>query len=128
MELLLDTHVFLWWDTEDDALGAPARAAIADPANRVWVSAASPWEIAIKAKKGRLRFEGSPAAQIAANGFAPLSITPEHAEAAGNLDWAHLDPFDRMLVAQAQLERLVLVHADDCIRAFGAVGQLWARR
>lgn len=91
------------------------------------MSAVSPWEIAIKARKGKLRFEGSAANMIEANGFAPLPILPSHGEAAGSLEWEHADPFDRMLVAQAQIERLVLVHADSNIRAFGAVMQLWAR-
>jgi PIN domain nuclease of toxin-antitoxin system len=128
VDLLLDTHVLLWWDQDDRRLSREARHAIADMGNRVFVSAASPWEIAIKARKGKLRFTGSPAALIDANGFLPLAISPAHAEAAGALDWAHRDPFDRMLVVQAQRERLVVVHADPIIRAFDGVTQLWAQR
>lgn len=126
MDLLLDTHVLLWWDGDDPQLSPDVRAAIADADNRVFVSAASPWEIAIKARKGKLRFKGSPAALINANGFLPLAISPAHAEAAGFLRWNHPDPFDRVLVVQAQRERLVLVHADANIRAFAGVTQLWA--
>jgi PIN domain nuclease of toxin-antitoxin system len=126
MDLLLDTHVLLWWDQDDARLSAEARAAIANTDNRVLISAASPWEIAIKAKKGQLRFTGSSAALIDANGFLPLAISPAHAEAAGSLSWTHGDPFDRMLVVQAQHERLVLVHADANIRTFTGVTQLWA--
>lgn len=126
MDLLLDTHVLLWWDRDDSRLSKEARAAIADIDNRVFVSAASPWEIAIKAKKGKLRFTGSPAALIEANGFLPLAISPAHAEAAGSLAWDHADPFDRVLVVQAQHERLVLVHADAHIRVFPGVTQMWA--
>lgn len=92
----------------------------------MFVSAASPWEIAIKAKKGTLRFTGSPAALIEANGFLPLAISPAHAEAAGSLAWDHADPFDRVLVVQAQHQRLVLVHADANIRVFPGVTQMWA--
>lgn len=126
MDLLLDTHVLLWWDQDDAQLSPAARQAIGDMANRVFVSAASPWEIAIKARKGKLRFTGSAAALIDANGFLPLAITALHAEAAGALAWSHADPFDRMLVVQAQREGLVLVHADANIRALTGVSQLWA--
>lgn len=126
MDLLLDTHVLLWWDQGDTRLSPQARRAIADARNRVYVSAASPWEIAIKARKGKLRFTGSPVALIDANGFLPLAISPVHAEAAGTLPWTHRDPFDRVLVVQAQREQLVLVHADPIIRSFDGLTQLWA--
>jgi len=91
------------------------------------VSAASPWEIAIKAHKGKIEFTGSACRLIDANGFLALSMTPEHAEAAGLLEWEHTDPFDRMLVVQACQEELVLVHADTKIRAYKGVAQHWAR-
>jgi PIN domain nuclease of toxin-antitoxin system len=125
-DILIDTHVFLWWQTGDPRLGSEARNVIGDPANRVFVSAASVWEIAIKAQKGRLSFNASPAAAIASIGFHELPILAVEAEAAGNLDWAHTDPFDRLLVAQALRLSLVLVTADDAIRKFGGVSQLWA--
>jgi PIN domain nuclease of toxin-antitoxin system len=126
MDLLLDTHVLLWWDRDDSRLSKDAREAIAHVDNRVFVSAASPWEIAIKARKGKLRFSGSPTALIEANGFLPLAISAAHAAAAGALTWDHEDPFDRVLVVQARDERLVLVHADASIRPFSGVTQLWA--
>lgn len=127
MDLLLDTHVLIWWDQDDPRLSRDARDAIAQTDNRVFVSAASPWEIAIKARKGKLRFDGSPAALIDANGFLPLAISPAHGEAAGSLAWSHPDPFDRVLVAQARQEQLVLVHADPVIRGVDGVMQLWAQ-
>jgi len=127
VKLLLDTHVVLWWDSADEQLGGRARDMIADPDNQIFVSAASIWEIAIKHAKGKLRLTGSPAALIARNGFAPLPITPEDAELAGSLAWSHTDPFDRMLVAQAQLFGLVLVHADGVIETYKQVPQIWAR-
>lgn len=127
MNLLLDTHVLLWWDQEDKRLSLAARALIANPENDVFVSAASPWEMAIKARKGKLAFSGSPCRMIDDNGFLPLPISPEHGEAAGSLEWEHSDPFDRLLVVQALREELVLVHADTEIRAYKAVSQLWAR-
>jgi PIN domain nuclease of toxin-antitoxin system len=126
MDLLLDTHVFLWWDADDRRLRGPARIAIADSANLVFVSAASIWEIAIKRARGKLRLTGSPVGAISRNGFLPLSITPEHAEAVDTLGWEHSDPFDRMLVAQSLMQSLVLVHADPRIREFRGVSQLWA--
>jgi PIN domain nuclease of toxin-antitoxin system len=127
VNLLLDTHVLLWWDQDDRRLSASARALIANPQNDVYVSAASPWEIAIKARKGKLAFTGSVCRLITDNGFLGLPITPEHGEAAGQLEWEHPDPFDRLLVVQSLEEELVLVHADAEIRAYKAVSQLWAR-
>ena len=126
MQVLLDTHVLLWWDRNDRHLGKAARDVIADPSNDVFVSAASSWEIAIKRRKGKLTFRGSPSKLITANGFRPLSISPEQGELAGSLAWSHADPFDRMLVCQAQDLGLVLVHADATIRAYAGVSQLWA--
>jgi PIN domain nuclease of toxin-antitoxin system len=126
MDLLLDTRAFLWWDSDLPGLGAAARSAISEPSNTVFVSAASIWEIAIKRRAGRLPFEGSPAANVARNGFLPLPITPQHAERAGGLPLLHADPFDRMLIAQAQIEGMTLVTVDEKIRLY-PVAQLWAR-
>lgn len=127
MDLLLDTHVLLWWDKGADELGAATRDAIANAQNRIFVSAASIWEIAIKSGKGKLHFAGSASAAIERNRFLPLSITPSHAEIAGLLEWDHQDPFDRMLVAQAQSENMILVHADKIIQTYMSIPQLWAR-
>ncbi len=127
MNLLLDTHVLLWWDQDDRRLSASARSLIANPQNDVFVSAASPWEIAIKARKGKLAFTGSACRLIEDNGFLPLPITSEHGEAAGQLAWEHSDPFDRLLVVQSLQEQLVLVHADAHIRSYKSVSQHWAR-
>jgi PIN domain nuclease of toxin-antitoxin system len=126
LNLLLDTHVFLWWDRRDRALNAAARALIADPANQVFISAASIWEIAIKRRLKKLDFRGSAVAAIAANGFHELPILPVDAETAGALAWQHGDPFDRMMVAQAQRLGLTLATADAAIREFGTVAQMWA--
>ena len=126
MDLLLDTHVFLWWDAASPELGAACRAAIADPANRVFVSAASVWEIGIKRRTGKLAFSGSAVEAIRQNGFLEAPILGRDAEAAAALDWSHADPFDRLLVAQAQLGSLTLATADKVIRGFGGVTQLKA--
>lgn len=115
MKLLLDTHAFLWWDSNDTHLPAALRSAIASPQNEVFVSAVSVWEIAIKRASGKLNFQASAAKAIEAHGFLPLPIAVEHAEWAGSLPQLHRDPFDRLLVAQAQLEGLVLVSVDEQI-------------
>jgi PIN domain nuclease of toxin-antitoxin system len=112
MKLLLDTHAFLWWDSNDSCLPATLHAAIGSPGNEVYVSAVTVWEIAIKRASGKLIFGASAAKAIEAHGFLPLPITVGHAEWAGGLPQLHRDPFDRLLVAQAQMEGLVLVTVD----------------
>jgi PIN domain nuclease of toxin-antitoxin system len=127
VNLLLDTHVFIWWDQRNPTLNDSTRAAIEDARNNVFVSAASVWEIAIKCRRGKLRFAGSASAAIASNGFHELPILPLEAEAAGDLTWRQDDPFDRMLVAQAMTQGLIFVTADETIRGFEGVAQLWAK-
>ena len=126
MDLLLDTNVFLWWDAASPDLAAACRAAIADPSNRIFVSAASVWEIGIKRRTGKLAFSGSAVDAVRKNGFLELPILGRDAELAAALDWKHADPFDRLLVAQAQLGSLTLATADKVIRGFGGVTQLKA--
>lgn len=112
MNLLLDTHVVLWALNTPDRLDRHARDAISDSGNRVVVSAASAWEISIKRGLGKLRFDADLAAVVLATGFEALAIGFEHARTAGELPLHHRDPFDRMLVAQAQLEDLTVVTVD----------------
>jgi len=109
--LLLDTHVFLWWQADDPRLQQPARSAIAE-ADLVFVSAASAWEAAIKAALGRLELPDTMEAGVEESGFEKLPITFSHAEAAAALPPHNQDPFDRMLVAQALSEGLTLVTSD----------------
>jgi PIN domain nuclease of toxin-antitoxin system len=121
--LLLDTHVFLWWRTNDPRLSAAAREAIAtDPI--VFVSAASAWEAAIKIALGRLTLPEPFSSGVNLSGFRRLAISFEHAETAAALPRHHGDPFDRMLVAQAQLEGCTLVTHDQLMAPYGAV-TLW---
>ena len=115
MRLLLDTHAFLWWETEHARLSADQHAAISSITNQVYVSAVSAWEIAIKRASGKLSFRGSVARAIEKHRFTGLPISVEHTEKAGSLPQFHRDPFDRLLVAQAQLEGLVIVTADPLI-------------
>jgi len=112
MRLLLDTHAFLWWVSDWDRIAEPAREAISDPGNDVFVSAVSGWEIGTKKAKGRLTAPDNLADVVEEKRFAHLPLTFEHAERAATLPPHHRDPFDRMLIAQAQAERLVLVTRD----------------
>jgi PIN domain nuclease of toxin-antitoxin system len=113
VRLLLDTHAFLWWVSGDRALGASTRAVIDVPANPVYVSAVTAWEIAIKRSKGTLDApDGDVATWIAREGFLELDVAVRHATVAGALPPHHRDPFDRMLVAQAQVNDLTLVTSD----------------
>lgn len=120
MQLLLDTHAFLWWLDDDPRLSEAARDAISDANALVYVSAASIWEAEIKIALGRLEFDDDVdlAAQIAAESFAELSIAARHARAAATLPRHHGDPFDRMLIAQAVDERLRLVTGDEMVRRY----------
>jgi PIN domain nuclease of toxin-antitoxin system len=119
VDLLLDTHAFVWWDLEDSRLSEIARAAIADPENRIVVSAASVWEISIKRMIGKFAFRNDTLRALDGSGFEPLDITPRHADAAGSLPLHHSDPFDRLLVAQSKLESLVLVTQDRQLAVYG---------
>jgi PIN domain nuclease of toxin-antitoxin system len=113
VRLLLDTHALLWWLADDAALGAKARGLIADPANDVLVSVASLWEIVVKARVGKLDAHiGAVCAAAQAEGFVTLDIRPAHLAALAALPAHHRDPFDHLLLAQAQAEGLAFVSAD----------------
>ncbi len=119
MNLLIDAHVLCWWIADQPELADQARAAIADPDNIVGVSAATIWELAIKQAAGRLEFDGDFREELEANRFDILPIGLDHALAAATLPQHHGDPFDRMLVAQAQIERLTIVTRDRLIPEYG---------
>ncbi len=112
MNLLLDTHVVLWWLADDPALPESAAEAIADPGTTAVVSAVSVWEIAIKRATGRLEVPDDLLEVLEEGAFELLPITAAHALAAGSLPTHHHDPFDRMLIAQARHEGLTLVSVD----------------
>ena len=111
MRLLLDTHVLIWWAGRKRVVPAAADA-IRSPENEVFVSVASVWEAEIKAASGKLKLTAELAAEPAEHGFSPLDINARHAVAAARLPQHHNDPFDRMLIAQAQLEGLTIVTRD----------------
>jgi PIN domain nuclease of toxin-antitoxin system len=118
MRLLLDTHVVLWALADPDELRDTTRGMLALGSNEVFVSAASVWEVAIKRALGHLSIDGSLVDSVTATGFHLLSIATEHAERAGSLPMLHRDPFDRMLVAQAQVEGLTIVTRDAAIERY----------
>ena len=119
MRVLIDTHIFLWWDRQLRSLRRPLRAAIADEANDIFVSAASIWELATKRAIGKLSFSRSIVDAASEFGFEILPVTGSHAEHAGGLPGHHDDPFDRLIIAQAHLEGMVLGTQDRLMRPYG---------
>jgi PIN domain nuclease of toxin-antitoxin system len=119
MRLLADSHVLIRWAENPAQLTLAARAAIADPDNEVFMSAASLWEIGLEVAKGKLRMQANFAQMLRLGGFADLPVHARHAERALTLPPVHGDPFDRMLVAQALEEGLTLVSCDQWIAIYG---------
>ena len=119
MHLLLDTNALIWALGNDPTLDTRARAVIDDPDNDVFVSVVSVWEISIKRSMGKLDVPANFVERIRNADYTPLLVTFEHAELAGGLPLRHRDPFDRMLVAQDQIEDLVLVTRDRYIGLYG---------
>ena len=122
MNLLLDTHVLIWWMSNDGRLGAAARATLQSRDNTIWVSSASVWEICIKTSLRRLSvppsFADFAARDLDRGGFRQLTITFEHALAVRGLPLHHKDPFDRILIAQAKCEDLTLLTADSALAVY----------
>jgi PIN domain nuclease of toxin-antitoxin system len=118
LNLLLDTHVLLWWLADSPRLSRTARTAIRD-SDLTYVSAASAWEIEIKKSLGKLSAPDNLEATLGAYRLRPLAVTVAHAIAAGRLPRHHGDPFDRMLIAQASLESLTLVTRDARLKVYG---------
>ena len=125
MDLLLDTHALIWWLANSRRLGEQARLAMRDPRNAVYVSIVTAWEMAIKVGLGRLEVPNNVGAwlpaQLAANRFRLLPIALSHVLAVEHLPLHHRDPFDRLLIAQAQAEHLILVTKDATIARYGVV-------
>jgi PIN domain nuclease of toxin-antitoxin system len=122
MKLLLDTHTFLWWITDDSQISAKALELMGDSQNDLYWSTASTWEVAIKYALGRLPLPDAPTtflpAELGKNRIESLPIVDTHAYQAGLLPRHHRDPFDRMLVAQAQVETLGLISSDPKIHLY----------
>ncbi len=128
MNALLDTRVFLWWLNEPERLSESAHSLLRDASSQLYFSAASGWEIAIKVSLGKLGLPDEPerfiARQLAIDGIATLPVQLSHALHTATLPTYHRDPFDRLLVAQAQLEKLPIVTADPRISQY-AVEIIW---
>lgn len=124
--ILLDTHALVWWANGNRSLSARARRLIEDQSIRVIVSAATAWEIATKVRLSRLVWSAdqSVEAYCAGQRFVLLPVSFAHAERAGSWRASHDDPFDRMLAAQSQIERMPLVTNDPAIEVFG-IETLW---
>jgi len=126
--VLVDTHTLLWAALDPPRLSAKTRSLLASLDTEVFVSAASAWEIATKVRIGKLRGAEAFAAEFAARierlGFYGLSVTLEHGQRAGLLPGAHKDPFDRMLIAQAQVENIPLVSNERTFDAYG-IRRVW---
>ena len=115
---LLDTHTLLWWLNDSPQLGPRCRQMISNERNQVFVSAATTWEISIKMAIGKLRAPEDMDSVVEDEGFSKLPISLYHGQLAGSLPAHHRDPFDRMLIAQAQAEGLILITADENISLY----------
>jgi PIN domain nuclease of toxin-antitoxin system len=124
LKLLLDTHAALWFLSGDERLGKSARRQLTDDANRVLLSAAVVWEVAIKRSLGKLVVPEEYLSLLLGAGVQALAVSVDHAAAVEGLPWHHRDPFDRMLVAQASVEAAALVSRDDAFRPYG-VTLIW---
>ena len=118
MKLLLDTHAALWWLNGDERVAETTAAYLTDATNQVLLSAAVVWEVAIKRSLGKLEAPDDLAATLIGAGASALAISLEHAAAVGELPLHHRDPFDRLLVAQAMLERAAVVSADPALQPY----------
>jgi PIN domain nuclease of toxin-antitoxin system len=121
MNVLLDTHMLLWWLNADSQLPKKARTIIADPSNRVYVSSLSIWEIALKASKGKLEADAKEIKTATLEeGFVLIAFQADHAIATRELPALHQDPFDRGLIATAQLEQITFLTADRLLKGYGS--------
>lgn len=120
MRFLLDTHVLLWWLEDNPRLGQRARAIIADSANDILVSHVSIWETAIKQRIGKLHIGPSEIfPHLPEFGFAQLPLLESHLMALASIGRFHGDPFDHLLLAQAQVERAAIISADRILQSYG---------
>ena len=119
MRLLLDTHILLWWLADSPSLSDRARELIADPDNAVFVSAVSLWEIRLKQSQGKLQLPADFQERLAGESFESLPLLADHTRQVASLPWHHRDPFDRLLIAQAQAAGLTFVTADQIAAQYG---------
>ena len=124
MRLLLDTHVALWWVSDDERLSEDVARHMTDDTNQLLLSAAVVWEIAVKRSLGKLAVTDEYLPLLLDAGVRPLPIDLDHAAAVERLPWHHRDPFDRLLIAQATIEGATLVSRDEALVEYG-VPVIW---
>lgn len=128
MNVLLDTHAFLWWVIDDPQLSKAAKAIIADPSNTIYLSVVSAWEIIIKERTGKLTLPEPPEtyipSRLASNRFISLNVQMQHVLQIAILPDHHRDPFDRLLIAQSQVENIPLLTVDHLIGQY-SVNVIW---
>ena len=128
MNVLLDTHAFLWWVVDDSQLSTTAKAIIVEPTNTIYLSVVSAWEIIIKERTGKLSLPESPEtyipSRLTANRFVTLPVEMPHVLKVASLPDHHRDPFDRLLIAQSQVENLSLLTVDHLIGQY-SVDIIW---
>ena len=128
MNVLLDTHAFLWWVIDDPQLSDTARATIADPNNTIYISVVSAWEIIIKQRTGKLSLPEPPEtyipSRLASNRFSSLPVQMQHVLQIASLPDYHRDPFDRLLIAQSQIEQIPIITVDQTIIQY-SVSIIW---
>ena len=119
MRLLLDAHAALWWLSDEERLGDDAARQLSDATNQILLSAAIVWEVAVKRSLGKLAAPPDFASALLAGGARALAVTIDHAAAVERLPWHHRDPFDRILVAQAEIEQATVVSRDERLASYG---------
>ena len=121
-KFLLDTHVFIWWIQDNKQLSKKVRKIISDPANEIYISSASIWEMSIKCRLGKLEIKGFSEEflkkQIIGNSFSFLPISLQHSFRIYELEISHKDPFDHMLIAQAQVENCAIITKDELFKKY----------
>lgn len=118
MRVLLDSQVMVWWMGKPDRISRETLQIITDPRNPVYISAASVWELGIKVANGNLTLPEKYLESLMNDGFATLDVTMRHAQVSADLPMIHSDPFDRVIIAQARSDDLVLISADRHIRRY----------
>ena len=124
MKLLVDTRAALWWLSGDERFGSEAERELTDDTNQIPLGAAVVWEVAIKHSLGKLQAPEDFAPTLLGAGIQALAVSLEHAASVEHLPWHHRDPFDRMLVAQASIEKAAVVSSDEALRPYG-VTLIW---
>ena len=128
MEYLLDTHTFLWFLEGNESLSEKARDVVSNPKNKTFISIASLWEIGIKISLGKLKLDiklDELKLEIIKNEFEILPLDFEHIIELSRLDWVHRDPFDRILICQARIEKLTLISKDNNFKKYNKLKILW---